>query len=245
MRTVLAHVVLLLCILCGCGGGSEGTGTELTRKLAGQVATTEGNPVGEANITLLETGDSTTTDGRGFFTLGIPLATSDLTLEVLKDELRSSVVLQDIDSDATTIDVSLTVDEERNQITASSIQVWSRIVGDCDRYFENRAIIRQSVVVSRPLACTMRFFVSGDGKRLERAVGEIQVRACNATTWRTIAKGATGFGVDAGLGDIQFTFIDDKRNCEYRVAAPLDSNQKNVLYVYLETLTYQSYATRP
>lgn len=245
MKTALAYIALLVCTLCGCGGGSEGTGTEVTRKLAGQVATKDGAPLSNAHVTLLETGNSTTTDRLGFFTLGAPLTTSDLTLEVAKGGLRNSVVLRDINIEATTIDVSLTVDEDRNEITASSIQVWSRVVGDCDRYFENKAIIRQAVVVSRPLVCTMRFFVSGDGRRLERVAGEIQVRACNSNKWRTIAEGATGFGVNAGFGDIEFTFIDDRRNCEYRVAAPLGLNQKNTLYIYLETLTYQSEKKAP
>ena len=242
MRVIFLQCACALFLLlgAGCGGGSQGTGTiGITRMLGGRVINPNGTPIVGAEIMLLETGESTRSNELGVFSLDAPLLTEQLTLEITSGDLVRSVTLTELDKESTTIEVSVTVDTQSNQISVTNIQVWSRIIGDCDRYFENRAIIRQSVPLTKPLICTMRFFVSGDGKRLERVRGEIQVRSCQSDTWRSIAKGSTGFGINAGFGDINFTFIDNKRNCEYRIIAPVDSEGSTPGVVLLQTLTLQ------
>lgn len=241
MRNHVAALVLFLtATFGGCGGGSEGTGTAVTtRSLEGAIRTSDGKPVANADVVIIDTGDSTRTDADGKFSVPAPLSTEQLTIEVSSNNFSRNVNLNNIENDATAINVSITIDENSNSIDVSNIQLWSRITGDCDRYFENRPIIRQSVKVDRALQCTMRFFVSGNGRRLERIRGEIQVRACNSHRWRAIADGQTGAGLNAGFGDIEFTFIDNNRNCEYRVVAPSDG-AVSPLSVYLATLTLQS-----
>lgn len=241
LRKIL--LALLIVIAGGCGGGSEGTGTiSGGRTLEGQILDVSDKPLTDASVTVLDTGDSTSTDSHGNFQIAAPESQTEITLEVESGALKNSVTLTNIDPDASSIRVALTADPQRNTITATNLQVWSRIVGDCDRYFENRAIIRQSnKIPNKHLSCTMRFFVSGDGDRLERVPGAMEVRACDQTNWRPIASGMTGFGINAGVGDIQFTFIDDRRNCEYRVVAPAGDADAKSQYIYLQTLTLQTY----
>jgi hypothetical protein len=242
-RVWIILFAVILSIVMGCGGGSEGTGTTdgfgEGRTLVGRLRDSAGSPLA-GTVTLLETGDSATVDSLGSFVLGLPEDPQALTLEVDSGGTTANLTLDPIDAEVTTVKVDLTLDRERGIVSASNFHVWSRIVGDCDRYFENQPVIRQSVVLDRPLTCTMRFFVSGDGQRLERVPAAIQVRACSESRWRTIATGKTGVGLQAGVGEIDFTFIDDPRNCEYRVAAPFNVEQTDPVFVYLASLTLQS-----
>lgn len=240
---------IISCVLClisivisGCGGGSEGTGTTSGfgqgRTLNGVLLDADGRPLA-ATITLQETGDSVQVSGTGNFTLLLPEGALQPTLEVSTDGNSSQLKLSSIESDAISVYVTLKLDSSMNVMQVSNYNVWARIVGDCDRYFENRAVIRQSVTLNRPVSCTIRFFASGDGRRLDRVPGAIQVRACKEKIWRTIAQGLTGFGQSAGVGEIDFTFIDNRRNCEYRVVAPFEQPGVQSIYVYLSTLTLQ------
>ena len=237
---LLEFLLITIVLLSGCGGGSEGTGTgAIPRTLTGTVLGQDGKPVSGAIVTVLNTGDTTTTSPTGDFLLPLPLELNQFTVEVDSGNVKGNVNIPAIDQDVTTVQVAIKVDGSKGEITAASIQVWSRIVGDCARYFANEAIIRQTERTPRLLQCIMRFYVSGDGRRLERAPGAMQVRSCNSDEWRTIAIGKTGFGVNAGVGEIEFTFIDNRRNCEYRLAAPFGATTLTPSYIAVETFTLQ------
>ena len=239
IRSYLPISLLIFSILLSaCGGGSEGTGVS-ARSLEGKVISTEAQPLANVGVTLLETGDTDITDANGRFTLPLPETESAVNLEVATPEFTQRVSLAPADPDAISVSVALTVDQKNQSVSAKYINVWARIVGACDFYFENRMVIRQSNAVKGPLSCILRFFASGDGQKLARIHGEIEVRSCNSHTWRPIADGSTGFGVNAGVGEIPFTFIDNERNCEYRLAAPRGYAGQQELYVYISTFTLQ------
>jgi hypothetical protein len=210
-----------------------------TRTLAGELVTTTGVPVRDMNVTLRETGESQVTDNLGAFSFETPFSVNSFTLEIGNDEEKGSVAVDVLENDSPAISVSLVLNEESKRITASNVQIWGRIIGECDQYFENRPVIRQSVGVSGSVTCTLRFFVSGDGKRLERVSSELQVRSCDVRKWRPIISGSTGFGLNAGFGDIEFPFIDDREHCEYRLIVPTGKRGK-LLAIYLHTFTLQS-----
>lgn len=218
------------------GGGSEGTGGAL-RTISGSIETVDSVPVGDAKVILLETGDSTMTDSLGKFTLTTESEEETLTLEIEKGSLKIQAGVDEIEKDASSVDVSIRVNTITSIAEVSSIHIWGRIVGACDIYFENKTIIRQSnKVPARGVSCTAKVFASGDGKKLLNIPVGIQVRSCSSNTWRTIARGTIGVGV----GQIPFTFIDSEKNCEYRIAAPYE-NQKEPLYIYISSFTLQNY----
>ena len=233
---------ILSCLCSGCGGGSEGTGT-LTgsgRTLVGTVRTTTNEPVAGATVTLIDNGDSTTTDAAGSFALALDEKTDQVTLEIQSNEITGQVEVGALDTNATKVSVDLTINTARGIITAKNIQVWAKIVGLCDPYFENLPIIRQSNTIPGTVECTTKFFASGDGARLSNIPAAVQVRPCGSRKWTTIAEGETGTGINAGVGQMRFVFADDLNHCEYRVVAPYNVTGVEELSILIQTLTLQS-----
>lgn len=235
MRALL--LILLSMVLISCGGGSEGTGT---RTVAGVVKTINATPVSNARVTILQTGDFSITDSSGNFSIETEQTTGNITLEIVTETFSVEAEVSEIDDAASSVSVEITVDPTSSTAAISDIHIWARMVGSCDIYFENRTIIRQSnKVPQQGVDCVLKFFASGDGQRLERIPGAIQVRACDSKKWSTIAEGSTGFGLNAGVGQIEFRFKDSESTCEYRVAAPYEVRGIKPLYVYISTFTLQ------
>lgn len=234
-------LILVLLLLVQCGGGSEGTGNVNTKTLSGNVRMSDGEPLVDAEVTVQETGDSTTTDSVGSFLLQTETDASILNLLIEKGALRASTTLSGLDEFTSNVKVDLTLlqNGDESLVTVGYLEVWARIVGECEKYFENEAIIRQKRKVPDDLRCTLRFFASGDGQRLERIRGRIDVRSCDSNEWRPIANGTTGSGANAGLGDIDFDFIDNKRNCVYRLIAPLNDEKGRSFELLILTRTFQ------
>ena len=235
--SIVLTIVLIFLTSCA-GGGSEGTGT---RMVTGLVITKSSAPVTQASVTILETGDSGTTDDAGKFSIQTSSISGNLTLEIVKQDLTVTATVPDVEADATSVNVSVTVDTDNASATVSDIHIWARIVGACDIYFENRDVIRQSnKVPTSGVNCTAKVFASGNGKRLQNIPVGMEVRACDESRWRKIAEGRIGTGANAGVGQVNFKFLDNQRNCEYRIAAPYQVDGVEPLHIYLATLTLQN-----
>lgn len=239
---IMSFIVIITVALStfGCGGGSEGTGS---RSITGRVLKSDDTPFSGAVVELIQTGDETVTDINGSFVLKTDFSGPDGELSITSDDIAAVVPLPEVDSDTTTLNLDITVEVGTGEISTTSVQSWAKIVGACDIYFENNERIRQANKVPRGTECTAKFFVSGDGKRLERVSGAIEVRACDSDSWRLIAVGETGFGINAGVGQISFSFRDDNDHCEYRIGAPYGYDEFEPIYTYIDTFTLQKRST--
>ena len=235
----ICWLLLLIAGSIGCGGGSEGTGIGGLRSISGIVEDQTQRPLEGVSVTLVQTGDTQITDQTGHFNFLVDQndTTAEYQLEVASATVEGTVTVPNNDPEVTQVEMRVVVNTLNGSIAVSDVQVWARIVGDCERYFDNKAVIRQTKATPALLQCTLRFFASAAGQRVERIPGQIQVRACSDNLWRPIANGKTGAGVNAGVGEIEFDFLDDRRNCEYRLAAPHDSAPLMETYIYIKTLT--------
>jgi len=236
-------VLVALCVVLGCaGGGSAGTGGGggLTRTFQGTVSSL-GEPVANARISIVETGATTITDESGKFSVQTELPADMATLGLIATEGQEEqfVDVPIENPDATVVSVDLTLGAQKLVQSISRFCVWARLVGECAQFFDNAEIIRQKRRTLDELPCTMRFFVNGGTAPLENIPGAMQVRSCDSSVWRPLATGSTGRGPLAGVGEIEFTFIDNQRNCEYRIAAPFNASPLPELSVLLQTLTYR------
>lgn len=241
-RALRLFVVLLLLALVRCGGGSEGTGVG-TKSIVGTIKLTDGSPFAGAEITILETGDSSLSDASGAFRIDTQTDATALSLSVEKGDISARTAIEGLDPTASNIMIALTLDPrgDASLVTVGYLDIFARIVGNCEKYFSNERVIKQRRAVPEDLVCTLRFFASGDGLRLERIRGRIEVRTCNAgDEWRPLKEGLTGTGSTAGFGDIDFDFIDDRRNCVYRLIAPINDPQGRQIDIRIQTRTFQN-----
>lgn len=240
MKKILKIVWLLsILILSGCGGGSEGTGTN--KSISGSLRLEDGTPLTEALVTVLETGDNALSDDQGRFLIETRLDSETINISVEKDDVIAQTELIGLDTTSSNIMVELTFRRgDASLVSVDYLEVWARIVGNCEKYFKNDRIIKQKAEVPEDLKCVLRFFVSGDGRKLERISGQIDVRSCNSDNWRKIASGSTGTGTSAGFGDIEFDYIDNRNNCVYRLLAPINDPNGRASEISIHTLTFQS-----
>lgn len=234
--SIICLSIIIVLTLPGCGGGSEGTGS---RSITGRIARSDDTPVVSASIELIQTGDIAITDNDGMFLLLTDFSGPDGTLKVTDQDASTLVPLPNVESDSINLKIDITLEAGNGELNATSVQSWAKIVGACDIYFENNERIRQANKVPKNTQCTVKFFVSGDGERLERISGAIEVRACDSNDWDLVSIGETGIGTGAGVGQISFIYKDDKRHCEYRIGAPFGYDHYEPIYTYIDTFTLQ------
>lgn len=237
----LTLFAVFLFVACG-GGGTQGTGLGTFRIITGTVTVENEEPLEGASVTIVETGDSDITDNNGEFEIETELESENFRLQVQKDKIDTTIEVSGVDSETNNLALHISLETQENIGSISTLEVWARMVGECDAFFENHPRIRQSVAVpSGGLDCTLKFFASGDGKRLERVPAEIEVRSCNGNSenWKRIAIGTTGVGRDAGVGQINFHFIDNKENCLYRLRAPVEISGVKPVTIFIDSFTFQ------
>jgi len=236
----LALVIVLA--LMGCGGGSAGTGTGAGPVVVvqGAVLDTSGQPLEDFRVRVLETGNEATTSQTGEFELVTEPESSSVTLEISSPS-GSVFTTLDIPQDGGTVAVKLVVNPRLSQVDANSLEVAAGIVGRCDIYFENGRVIRQANSVPDELTCVAKVIVSAGGRRLGRVPFAVQYRGCDESSpWVTIAAENTLTPPNRGVGQAQFTFIDDEQHCLYRIVAPFGVPGLPELEKLVYTRTYQS-----
>ena len=197
-------------------------------------------------MTIVESNDTGITDGSGNFSIEGPLVSGDIQVSVQRGTLNATVIVPNVSAEPTTISLDVQVSQSNtpmpSQVSSSNLEVVSKIVGSCDVFFENFRIIRQSNPTPPTVTCIVRSTLKGDGKTLGKVPITIQVRRCSAgSRWRTIAEGLTSSGTHSGVAQVPFTFIDDAKNCVYRVVAPAGvDGMKGVVYE-IDTFTKQQF----
>lgn len=114
---IVLGLVLPLSHLTGCAGGVTGTGDIRETRVEGRVFKTDGAPLEGATVTLVETGDSVTTNAQGEFLIRTEdLVAGDLTLSVVAATVNAAVGIGSVSEAEPNIRVELQVDEANNSI---------------------------------------------------------------------------------------------------------------------------------
>lgn len=208
--------LVVVILLSACGGGTVGTGTG-ERSIEGRVLYTDGRAVEGAEVTILETGEADTTDSNGDFEISSETQSSEITLEVAKNEVRSEVKIDAAEGGKDAVRVDVELDPVSQHSSVSSLSVTAKIEGRCDPYFENKRTIRQSAKLGSGTVCPVNVRMRGNGRPLSRIPFIIEHSKCDGEKWTRDADGVTN---QSGFGTTDFTFKDDDNHCLYRIVAP-------------------------
>lgn len=245
LRTCLLAIFLLL--LPACGGGSAGTG------LGGSGASIEGRilqqgtPISDATVTVIETGDSGTTNSNGNFSIPVSESLANYTLEIKINNSTQTVPISS-SSTGSIINVEIDLHDIENKpappLSVKSLEVDGKIVGICDPYFENNRVIRQSNKAPQGIECTTKVNVTSEMKPLGGVRFAVQHRSCEAkSNWNTDAASETSVKFAPGIGQLQFKFFDDKKHCHYRILVPFETKGIKAIEIPIETFTSQALTT--
>jgi hypothetical protein len=115
-------VLFLFFCLSSCGGGTSGTGGVT---IDGKVLKPDGSAASEVGVIILESGDSTQTDGNGSF-LFENQKRENLTLQFESGDSTAQTRVEGIPTDAKRIGVSCTFDEESSEARTDRVEVKER-----------------------------------------------------------------------------------------------------------------------
>lgn len=116
--------VIIACLMfVGCGGGTTGTGGSSSDQFNGKILSVSGDPIVDAVVTVLETGDSTRSDSSGQFSLETEVIADTATLLVTTLQTEVSVTVDELTTEAVVVEVSLEVDEVQNTATVKDKKV--------------------------------------------------------------------------------------------------------------------------
>ena len=238
-------------LLSGCAdGGTSGTGI---KSVEGSVYSSRDNaPVRNADVAILETGDSGSTDISGRFSIATDLPEqSKFTLQVMNSGGSAVVRVDEAPADQSQVTVDVSVDTanhtgEARLIDLSNIEEFdlrTDIVGACAPFFTSSGdFILQTRTLPNGFTCTLRATVHGDGDLTGGVLVGIERQGCAPNSpWRDIADGLTSTRENQGMAFIRFKFTDGPQSCRYRITAPLRDQKGRIAYAALTTLTGKNY----
>ncbi|MBN8550574.1 MAG: hypothetical protein J0M12_14760 [Deltaproteobacteria bacterium] len=234
-RHILTIAALTL-TLSACGGGSTGTGTGEIRSIEGQIVSSEGVPVSDVEVTLVQTGESSPTNTDGRFAIDTSFTGSAPQLLLESGSLSTTITLDASTVQGSALSVNVEIDGSNTAVLkVSKLQVRAQIIGACDVYFENNRTIRQANYINDGTVCTAWVQMYGDGNLLAGLPFVVQSSRCDKATWQNIAAGQTGSGPNAGVGQTDFAFFANAQNCRYRIVAPYKSKGLNEVIYKIRT----------
>lgn len=232
--------------LSGCsGGGTEGTGIPKA-VVRGNVVDSNGEALGETSLTILETGDSSTTDENGQFVIHMREGNSRLTFLIKNETLDTTAILEAIPENASQIDVKISVNVEEDKAearlislsTISKFKLKAEVVSSCRYAFRTTkdGLVQRQGLISGTL-CNLKATVLGDGKLIGGVKVAIQRRPCKSNSeWVTAEVGITSTRVRMGTVRIPFRFYTTERACQYRVVAPFGQDNDSIDIVPIQTI---------
>ncbi len=234
-------IIYLLTVLGGCGGGTSGTGLGDVAQTTyvGTVQDPQGLPLASVQIENQATGDATTTDTAGGFSLATAMVAGDVPFSVTTPTFTSQFTVEAVPPDAPQVSLSITIDEVQQSLTVDRFVVEAAIVGQCSSYFDNSDVILQSARAPNGITCVAKVMVYLDGKARGHIPVAVQRSACAPDSpWVTVATGETFSGVHQGVAQLGFTFQDSAATCRYRIVTPY--NYKGYLPVVYEIETFSA-----
>lgn len=240
---------MFLCyVLTGCsGGGTSGSGIVVVR---GIVKTSSGDPLTNATVELVETGNIATTDSDGMFSLNSTPEVPEITLNIKAEAIDVNVPVEPLPPKTDTVTVNVVVNPTSNTgqatvIDASSVQFFAIkafFTPGCDAFFENTSkdTIRQTNRMKNGTECTLKVTVHGDGELQAGVTVGLERISCDqhADTVK-IATAQTLPSPHEGVAQLNFNFYDSYNACEYRISAPYKDSLHRQQYIHIVTLTQQ------
>lgn len=233
----------MISILTSCGGGTSGTGLS---NYEGQLRDVSGDPIPNAKVTIIESGDGTVTDQNGSFIIQTePLSEPGTILIETQSGSDSTVALQSAADENESLHVDIILDPEQSTAEAVEFKVKAAIAGYCDAFFENREYIRQAVQLPQGQLCTVKISVEGEGRPRGGIPVVVQTKACKADAeWVNVSEGETARGLHEGIAQVTFPFYSTETECEYRVLAPYKYKDYLPAVVSFETFAEQTFLNK-
>lgn len=125
LRACLA-LCALLCTLTACGGGTTGTGGTGSSEFSGRIYAESGQGIPNATVVIEETGDTTTSDADGNFSVESTLPSDHATILVETAAAQVTTIITDLPSGPQEVAIELKVDETKNAVTVESKRVRPR-----------------------------------------------------------------------------------------------------------------------
>lgn len=121
-------LILLMQIIAfpGCGGGTTGTGGTGSTEFSGKILDDSGAPVGNAMVTIEETGDSAVTDDQGNFTVETSIESSSVTVRVQSEATDVKTTVDDIPDEPQSIAVTFEINRRKNTLSVKRRDVIQR-----------------------------------------------------------------------------------------------------------------------
>ena len=229
---------LLVGICTACGGGTTGTGVQTYE---GQIVTTKEQPLQNVKVTILETGATDTTDANGSFSIPTEVSNSAVNLKLEGDNIDTTYQVKTTSASDSKVRVTIHIDEVTRNVEVTEFAAEVAMVGQCDHYFQNDVVIRQTREVPPNTTCTLKVILYGDGKLQGDLPVELQVRGCDPfTMWHSIDTERTGVGLHRGVAQLSMDYQSSKVFCEYRVLAPVNVPGYSPLDYRVHTYRYEA-----
>jgi hypothetical protein len=224
-RKISVRIALAVSLLIGmqaCGGGTGGTGVKVYQ---GNVRTLDQKPLRDARLTIEDTGETSSTDAEGNFSLFSKAFGARVNFLFETPQFSTSFTLTNISEDSSRINIGLVVDPALRKVEITQFSVKANIIGDCMRYFSNQESIEQidEIPSSGSVLCTLDIRVYGDGLLRRKIPVVLQHSNCDSgSPWVTDEQTETGDGKHRGIARINFQFSPSKESCRYRILAPFN-----------------------
>ena len=220
-------VSLFLLLLSGCGGGSSGTavgGSGDLRLFSGIVVSADGKTVSAAQVNLLNTDDTTTTDEAGAFELSTSFVETNTTFEVKSPTGQNATVdVTSPDPNQKNVDLSILFNAAAGNAELLPLTLRARIVGNCGPFFINTRTIRQTSAITDGFTCRVEADFRRNGLPANGLLFQLQNRGCGVNEpWQFTAADTSGTS-GPGIGEVPFEFRNDEKHCVYRIVGPLNA----------------------
>lgn len=104
----------------GCGGGTSGTGV---KSFEGVVRSLSGAPIENAQITIVQTGETTTTNSEGQFEIRSKTEEPNVEVALSSPEVSDIVSVTELPPVSAVVSMNITVDSDKKEVTSATIEV--------------------------------------------------------------------------------------------------------------------------
>ncbi len=124
MRASLHGAILCLCLLfASCGGGSVSTGSSSESIIVkGELRTSDNQLIALAEVTDLQTGETTVSNDQGRFALAVEFTDNSAKLLVRDGDFEGQATISNLDSSADQVLVKITVDRQSGIVAAVIVE---------------------------------------------------------------------------------------------------------------------------